>query len=487
MAGIQITDNNGASGLGVDVNHQALVRTNPDPQLAGAMVMFCENDDGAITGERDLTSPEVSGDFRQRSGIDTLFDSEVFDYASQNTGKHFFRLTTLAMALSGGALTTNSGSVNTTAIAAALSTNKYFPIYNAAPTYFETIAAVTQLPGANTFIDFGGGIPGAANPYTPTDGAFFRFDSAGLKGVTSNNGAETQTALAFTPNLNQTYHFIVAIDQNKVVFWIDDQKYGEIPTPVNQGGPLLSNSVPWMIRHAHVGGAAGVITQLKVYAYGVSVGDYGTNKPWHGQMAGMGGQAAQGQSGQTQGSTALFPANSVAIATTVPTNTTNTAVGLGGHTNWALIASATTDLVLFGYQVPLGTPVIPGKSLYLKRIKITGAVVTTLIAPTAGIPLLSFDLGYGSTAVSLATTESGSFAATTKKARLIPLGFQGFSGGVQTVTAPLTGSIANELDFDFEAPVVVNPGEWVQIVARCVNAGAGGLVSTAVSINGYWE
>jgi hypothetical protein len=123
----------------------------------------------------------------------------------------------------------------------------------------------------------------------------------------------------------------------------------------------------------------------------------------------------------------------------------------------------------------------------LKRVKITGAVTTALVAPTAGIPLVSFDLGYGSTAASLATTESASFAATTKKARLIPLGFMQFSGNVQTVTAPVAGSVGNELDFDFEAPIVVNPGEWVQVVMRCVNCGAGGLVSFAASFNAYWE
>ena len=471
----------------VDADRQLLVKTSADEQKAGAVVMFCENDDGSVMGARKLLSPEVSGDFRQRSGVDTLFDSEAFAYASQNTGKHFYRLTTMTMDLNAGSLRTNALGVNTTSIATAFSTNKYFPIVSAAPTYFETVAAISAVVGVNTFIDFGGFIPGAANPYAPTDGVFFRFTSAGLFGVVNNNGSETALSLTFTPTINAGHHYIVSVDQNHVEFWIDDVLYGEIVTPVSLGAPTLSGSVPWAVRHAHVGGAAGQILNFRVYSYGVSLGDYATNKPWSGQLAGMGQQGAQGQSGQTQGSTHLFPANSAAVATTVPTNTTNTAVGLGGRTQVALIASATTDLVLFGFQVPAGTPVIPGKSLYIKRIKITGAVATALVAPTAGIPLLSFDLGIGSTAVTLATTESGSFAATTKKARLIPLGFMEFSSNVQTVTAPVAGSIGDDIDFDFEAPLVVNPGEWVQVVMRCVNCGAGGLVSLAAAFNSYWE
>jgi len=478
---------NGGVVAEVDADRQLLVSTNQDPQKAGAVVLFSENDDGTKTGARYLQSPETSDDYRLRVGVDTLFDSETFAYASQNTAKHFYRLTTMTMVLSGGALTTNGLSVNTTALAVALNTNKYFPLFTAAPTYAEAKFALTNIPGANTIIDFGLAIPGAANPYTPTDGCLFRYTSAGLLGVVNNNGTELTTLLDFTPVVNVVNHYIITVYQDEVEFWIDGVLYGAVATPSGQGTPLLSASAPFMIRQAHVGGAAGAIVQGKLFAYGVSVGDLFMGKPWQAQTAGMGGNSAQGQSGQTQGSTHVFPANSAAIATTVPTNTTNTAVGLGGRTQVALIASATTDLILFGYQNPAGTAVIPGKSLYLKRIKITGAVTTLLVAPTAGIPLLSFDLGYGSTAVTLATTESASFAATTKKARLIPIGHMGFSAGVQTVTAPVAGSVGNELDFDFEAPVVVNPGEWVQVVMRCVNCGAGGLVSLAASINGYFE
>jgi len=350
------------------------------------------------------------------------------------------------------------------------------------------ILALTNAVGANTIIDFGMAIPGGANPYTPTDGVLFRYTSAGLSGVVNNNNVElTTTALAFTPTINRAYHYTIVVDQSEVEFWIDDQKYGSIVTPVSQGGPFLAAYAPWMVRQAHVGGAAGAIVQTKVFNYSVSLGDWAANKPWHAQMAGMGGNSSQGQSGQTQGSTHLFPANSAVVATTVPTNTTNTGVGLGGRTQVALIASATTDLVLFGYNNPAGTAVVPGRSLYIKRIKITGAVTTLLVAPTAGIPLLSFDLGFGSTAVTLATTESASFAATTKIARKVPIGFMGFSAGVQTVTAPVAGSIGNELDFDFEAPIVVNPGEWVQVIMRNVNTGAAGLVSIAAAFNAYWE
>jgi hypothetical protein len=61
----------------------------------------------------------------------------------------------------------------------------------------------------------------------------------------------------------------------------------------------------------------------------------------------------------------------------------------------------------------------------------------------------------------LAQVETASFANNTVKARRIqPLGVMTFPVGATV------GSAASPIQFNFESPIVINPGEYTQVIAK---------------------
>ena len=137
---------------------------------------------------------------------------------------------------------------------------------------------------------------------------------------------------------------------------------------------------------------------------------------------------------------------------------------------------ATADGILCSYQVPLGTSTLPGKSLYITGVALDG-VVTTILA--GGPVIYVASIAFGHTNVSLATTES----ATAKAPRRLSLGMQSYAAtaavGVQGI----------RLQDDYTcAPIVVQPGEFFQVVLRNVGTvTTTGVITFAVGITGYWE
>ena len=82
----------------------------------------------------------------------------------------------------------------------------------------------------------------------------------------------------------------------------------------------------------------------------------------------------------------------------------------------------------------------------------------------------------------MATTESASFAATTKIARKLHLGSQG------SVTAAAVGTTLPGFQVDFShAPISVNPGELLHVIMRSVLATVTGACRGGVAVLGYFE
>lgn len=108
----------------------------------------------------------------------------------------------------------------------------------------------------------------------------------------------------------------------------------------------------------------------------------------------------------------------------------------------------------------------------------TGAAVAT--TATA----LAVAVAWGGTTVSLATAETGSFVTATAKARRVqPIGVMTFPVGAAI------GAVANTIQFDFEAPLVINPGEFVQVMCKPIvgTATASQVLTFVVSPNMYQE
>jgi hypothetical protein len=455
------------------------------PAGVGAVRMFSENDAGTVTLTPTLLSPETTNDFRLRTVDDTTLDDEVFCYANQNTGKHSYASTTMTMALASNALVTNSGNITTLNTATFFRTQQFFELcgsQNATTVVFE--AALSAGLTTNTTIDFGMFLQSGTSPYAPTDGCYFRILPGGFQGVINFNGTEVSTSLSFTAAINQVYGFKITINTDKVQFWINNVLYGTLTTQVANGAPFASQALPLQIRHAIGGTAAAAALSLRVFTYNIQVNDQ-TNLPYQ-HIAAMRGNSSQVQQGATTGgqlttyALGTEPAAVTLTASTAPA--TNTLGGL--FLLPVAITPAASDYPLFAWQNPAGTAAIPGKVFVCTGVIIGDLSVTTAL--TGGPLLLQWAIGYGSTASTLATTESTTFTAggTTKIARKIPLGAQALAA-----TAAV-GAISPGFQRDFSsAPLPINPGEFLHIILRI----PGGTATTAgaprgsVAVLGYFR
>jgi hypothetical protein len=462
----------------VDASNRLLVKL-PDattPANVGGVRMFSENDTGSVTGVAYLVSPETDDDSRLRIAHEAIFDSETLNYTAQNTGKHIYRNTTMTNAWSAAGLTTNSGNITTITTGTSFSTYAEFPILGASHLYCEVEGSFNNQPTTNTLIDFGFARLATSNPFAPTDGVYFRLTSAGLFGVINSNTTETTTsAFDFTYTNNKKYQFIIAMHEREVEFWIDGVLYARIDTPIGQGQPCMSASLPFAVRHAIAGGAAGAALSFVLNDYTVSVGG-----PNIAQTASIIGQRVygsyQGLSGGTMGSLATY-VNSTNPTAAAPSNTALTANlpgGLGGQGAVTAAAAAATDGIWGSYQVPAGTANVQGRRLVLRGLYLDLVNLGAAVATTA--TTIQFSLAFGHTAVSLATAE----AATAKAPRRIPLGIATWPIGAAIGAQPQGGRISVDLG---DAPIFVNPGEFVQLVGKFL----AGTATASQVINFVWQ
>lgn len=450
--------------------------TGANPAQVGGIRLFSENDDGGITGTPYLQSPETDDDYRLRISHESLFDCETFNYTAQNTGKFLNRVTTMANAWTAAGFVTNSGNITTLTTGVAFGTYAEFPLLGAASLYCEIEGSFTAQPTTNTIVDFGMYRHNTANPYIPLDGVYFRLNSSGLFGVINSNGSETTTgAFTFTYNNNEKYQFIIAITEREVEFWINGQLHATLETPAGQGQPCMSASLPFSIRHVITGGAAGSAFSFVLNDYTVSIGG-----PNVAQTASIVGQriygSYQGLSGGTMGSLATY-VNSTNPTAAIPVNTSLTANlpgGLGGQGAVVAGVAAATDGIWGSYQIPAGTTSVQGRRLVLRGVTIdlvnTGAAVLTTATT------IQFSLAFGHTAVSLATAE----AVAAKAPRRVALGYATWPVGAAIGQGPQGGKIY--ADFG-DAPIFVNPGEFVQLVGKFLV----GTATASQTINFVWQ
>jgi hypothetical protein len=456
------------------------------PAGVGAVRMFSENDAGTITGAATLLSPETTNDFRLRTVNDTILDDEVFCYANQNTGKHSYAATTMTMALASNALVTNSGNITTINTASFFRTQQYFELcgsQNATTVVFE--AALSAALTTNTTIDFGMFLQSGSLPYAPSDGCYFRITSAGFEGVINFNGTEFSTPLSFTHTINQVYGFKIIINTDKVQFWINNVLRGTLNTQVANGAPFASQALPLQIRHAIGATAASAALSLRVFTYNIQVNDQ-TNLPFQHIQTMRGGSPQVQQGATTGGQLTTYALGVEPTAVTLTASTAPATNTLGGlFVLPGTITPAGSDYPLFAWQNPAGTAAIPGKVFVCTGVIIGELSVTTAL--TGGPLLLQWAIGYGSTASTLATTESASFTAggTTKIARKIPLGAQSLAA------ASAVGVISPGFQRNFDlSPLPINPGEYLHIILRIPPGGTattGGAPRGSVAVLGYFR
>lgn len=495
MSGFRIEGNVSGNVAEVDSSHNIYVRT-PGYDSTGASVgggpangnaMFSENDAGTATGTRYVASPETDDDYRLRMANDFILDTETFNYAAQNTGKHTYSTSTMTFTWATSGLTSNGSGITTTGTGATFGTYAEFPMLGAQHIYCETEASLTAATTTNMIIDFGLFRRGSSTAYAPGDGVYFRLNPSGWIGVVNYNGVETTVNLsAFTHTINQKYQFVISITQRDVEFWIDNVLYGHLATPSGQGQPFLSATLPFSIRHANTG-TAGAVIQLVVNNYNVCNGGMIVNRTL-GEIGNAALGSYQGLSGGTMGQLIAGTVTSgtlVKPTAAVPSNTSlvaNLPNSLGGRI-WEQLTSGlagNTDGIFVSYTVPAGTVSVQGKRLKVTGIKLSGMVSTVVVG---GPAYTEWYIAFGHTADSLATTES----ATSKAPRRVMLPELTTNMGAAAAAGTLLVQPAYVSMFD--QPIYVNPGERIALVGNktITTAISSGVLSFTYQFIYSWE
>jgi hypothetical protein len=472
----------GLTGIKADVNddNETLVALTQNEDNAGFALLACkmgsESDEGGVYVERLRAS-----DFgRLAVGMDQFAWNHSFPGSALNTGLWASPTTTMTITVSGGFCALNAGASVANGAVARVTSYPMFPAFKTFADGVQMDVQFSQLPVANNVCEWGWVI--STGTTAPTDGIFFRLNASGeFRCVVNTNGSEaTSAALPFSTlvGVNTTKQFYFTISDSEIDFYINDEHVAGIDRPAAVGTMTGSQQCPMSFRNYNTGVTSSAQI-MRVGYVNVSYGDMSSNKFWHYSQSGNGANSAQGQSGATLGTTAIF-SNGATPTAAVPTNTTAAlATGLGGIFLETDTLAVGTDGIVMSYQVPAGTASLPGRSLYIQSLRIETFVSTVLVS---GGYVGMWGLTFGATAVSQATAE----AATAKAPRRVgPFGLH----SVAAAAAALTIVTPTSIQVDFETPIFCEQGSFIQLIRRKQSgtAPSSGVLTHVVTVNGYWE
>lgn len=474
----KVDDNGYAYNAFPQVN-QMLGGITPAPASVGGVRMFCEQDAGSVTGVPYLTSPMVSEDRRLQVGLDSPALDYAFNGSAQDTNMWYYAFTTTSLCTQSVGFLVFTGNT-ATGVGSYMASRRVLPLHGNAGTNIEFVGVITAAFAAGQ--SFLAGIGSPVNATTaPADGVWFLMTNAGLIGVLAYNGTVTQTGTlvaSITPNVNAI--FKIVFTQRVVEFWFGTALLGEIAVPSGNGTPFMTNASQVFMQMFNTTAVTSPAS-VKVSTLHSDLIDIASGKDWTQVQAGKGLMSFQGTQGVI-GQTAGY-ANSTNPTAAAGSNTTANVTGLGGQGAINAAASAATDFIATSYLNPIGGVSQTPRTLYITDLRISsinnGAAVAT--TPTT----LQWGLAFGHTAVSLATTESTTFATATAKApRRIPLGFQSCP-----IAAPIGQIYTNDITQQFTTPIVVNPGEYIATFFKQIvgTATASQTIVFSVTFTGYWE
>ncbi len=460
----------------VDANKRLKVNLPMAISEAGYSVIAGESHDGLSGEPRLVRTAKVSTDGRLRVGIDTIYWADTFNHTVVDGGVYQFVTNTATFSMAGGFLVFNAGNSVGSGIVARAQTYRTFPLHPAGSLEVLFRLRFAINPVANNVCEFGLGF--ATTITTPTDGVYFKLNTSGaLVGVMNINGTETTTAPMPAPLANEVYYYRIVIDQDRIEFYIDGVLQGIILSPNTSAAISLSRWQPLLMR-CYNAAATGSAQRMEIADVSVIARDLAINRLWATAMAGMEGGSYNNPRGASVGQSANYANN------TAPTSATlsNTAAGyttLGGQFQFAAVAGAETDYALFAFQVPAAAAGSGNRNLVIRgvRIETFNMGATSAVTPT----LLQWALGVGSTAASLATTDSNTTG--TRAARRIPLGVQSIPVGT------VVGDSVPPIDVNLDAPLYVAAGTFVHIILRMPvgTATASQIIRGLAMINGYFE
>jgi hypothetical protein len=483
---IQILDNSGATnGLKINASGEAAIAPTQDYDNAGIVAVACETNPDGVGSARKVLVLDASNDYRLRAGLDSTLWKDTYCHTVVNTSKYKVVNTTMTNALSGGRWVLNNAASVASSTAVVVNSYMHFPLNLSGTLYADFECGVLLAPVTNNVCEWG--LFQAATYTAVSDGVLFRLDSDGvLKGVINSNSTESVVNLLSAPatpypiSANTIYHFLIAVHNDVTEFWINDVLTGEIQTGAALGSPMLAMSEPLTFR-TYNAAATSVGQQLLMVATAVTRGDMDTMRLWPTVQVGMGNSCYNSPDGSTAGSTGSYVLSTAPVTVGAASQLSSTAAysTLGGQFALASIASAETDVLVFNYLNPAGTPAIPGKNLIIRGVTIN-TVNLGAVGSAVGV-VQQWSLGVGGTAVAM---PADSATAGTRAYRRVPLGFTTFPASA-AIGAPSSCGI----DINMDSPIIVEPGTYLAVYMKPINGpvNTGQITRGICFINGYFE
>jgi len=481
MAQIQ-TGNNTAGSANVDSYYNLNVTLPLTQSQAGFANSGVQVDPGTLSSTPRYKSLFATDDRRLQVGQSTLLLDYFFNTSAQDTTSWKYVTSTMTTTWNGvNGMLLNASSSLVSGNGTMVSSYRQFTQvetgvlridFSIAPTNSGTILANQEF----TF----GWFPFGAGTAIPTEGVYMRLTSAGLVGVVNYGGSENvygsnlATAASFTNNTVD--FFSIFIYDNIVQFWRNGLMMGQMAVSNTNAQTVLNSCYPISFQCRNTNTVVGTPMQYKVFTAGAQQLDSVLNGLTVPQLQALQGlNAKQGSPGMTIGSTSNITNNIAIGAGAALTNTTALAATLGGIAYVLPTLANTTDGIVFAYQCPAGSTTAPSRTLVIQGITIQGAV-TTVLANSAPV-VYQYYLAWGTTALNLTTAEG----VAAKAARRSFLGLETYA-----INAAV-GTIGGGVKMAFATPIIINPNEFVVLVAR--NLGTvttSGVIAINADFDAFW-
>ena len=483
MATLQ--DVSGANSAFVNANSELQVALAKILANAGYAVGTGEAHDGSSGAAALRRSIYASPEKRLAVGMESLLWDDVFHHTVLNSRKYWNSAATMTTVVGSGFLTLNSGASLAAGAADSIRTYRSFPVLGNYPVTADFWFSLALVPQAQNIIEIGLGIPNATNTSPPTDGVYMMIDASGaLQLVANYNGVSTTSGAVVLPaglvwTANRVYHGELVCHSDRIELYFDTILIATVPrSGANTVGAMAQNQSGNLFARLYNAAATTGAQKLNIARWAVTLGDGNFNRSWGAARTGLGDHLMSAPDGQAVAQLD----NIVNSAAPVSATLSNTSAGYttpGGNFQFVTFVGQETDTIIFGYQVPAAAAGVPGKNYIVTGIEIDawnmGAAVAT--TPT----LFNWYVGIGSTAVSLATTDSAISRAPHRKF----LGAQGWPIG-----AAIGARADNKVSVDFSAaPLIVEPGTFLHIIMRSPvgTATASQIIRGGCGVKGYFE
>lgn len=502
MAGAKIALTSTSGELQQDANGNAKFNL-PTNGLQSGLSRVNYLRDAATSRELNI-SEEGSAEVRQGR---LLFHTNLNGAAAGALINNQFnqQATTMTIALNAGFLRFNNSAITTINTGASITSWRVFHVEAKCTLSLSAHIRHTQGSIANKQFDFGFGYYDVAANQAAAMNEFmgFRWTEAGaLLGVLEYSAGGAPTSVTVNINGGVPYsdsavrRYEVQVSQEQVEFWVNGEYQTAIVRQPDAPGVTKASGYAVISRLKNAGSAPASAAVFDVANVNVVRFGFEADIPLPMRQAMMGRHSNQGQQGltTTNGNTALIQASGTAPTGTTGSNTATTITGLGGYyalNGAAIIATVHSNIIVSSYQNPLVPEAAgaanDGRNLVITDILVSPMVVTTVLA--GGGAVLMWFVAVGSTALSLATTDAaGGAAIGTASPRVLPLPIVDSFAAAAAAGTVVTR--AGQSAVSLQTPLVVEPGRFVHVGVRILQAGAAvtsGVLSGNIGISGFWD